>query len=450
MAQLSKLKPYAIGAAVLGASIAAGIGVYHFVPGPELGFAFDWPPENGGLSDQNGGGTMVCDPPVDPCPEGSDLDTSDFTGRADPGTTVKLYRNNRATVIGETTAASDGSWTVPGVVVPEGTHTIIAEATRGDKSVTVSHTIYVDTTKPTWSEEWDVYEGVDAEAGIYLHGCGCPDWCWPAETAWTTLQPCDPGPGYQCGPGGDCHADYTAEEFEQCKASRRVGCLRVSTAQAEDNYQVRLLEVHTSTYYEAGCWRIPANSGYGYEPSNRDSTTTRFYFPYYTTPEGWAAGDVVLLEDCTDDCALAADEQGTVSGRGSNYVNLNPAASADLDDCCVHNLSRVAILDDPTGYPPWDLTVGMTIQANESTRDATVAGITGTGPWSVTFTSPFFDHAPQGMLLNAADPTDEQSDAWWEQDDLPDWAVSTKCVIPPNVEAIGGGPATCVPKDEWE
>lgn len=449
MAQSGKLKPYAIGASVLGASLVAGIIGYHVVSNQTLGFTIDWPPKNGGLSSENGSGSLVCGMP--PCPEGSDLQTNDFTGRADPGTEVKLYRNNKATPIGTTTAASDGTWTIPGVVIPEGTHSIIAEAHRGDEIVTLSHTIYVDTTKPTWADAWDVADGIDVAAGIYTHGCGCPDWCWPAETAWTTLESCSPSAGYRCGPAGDCHTDYTEEQYDQCRASRRAGCLRISTPQAEDNFQVRLLEIHTSTYYEAGCWRIYGLDGYFREHYSRNSTTTRFYTNGYTNADQWVAGDTVLLEDCTVTCALAADEERAVSVRGAYYLDVTPAASADLDSCCIHNLSRVAILDDPTGYPPWDLAVGMTLHANESTRDATVAGITGSDPWSVTFTSPFFDHAPQRIIYNAAAPTDAQRESWWDQTALPTWAVNHQCVIPPNVvDSETGGPAACVPKSEWK
>jgi len=452
VAQSGKIKAYVIGAVALSVSIGGGITAYHMLKnGDAVGFAIDWPPENAGLSSMNDAGTTVCVPPVVPCPEGSDLDTRDFTGRADPGAVVTLYRNNRATLIGTTTAGSDGEWTVPGAIIPEGTHTIIAEAKLGAKITTVSHSIFVDTTSPTWADAWDVPDGIDAVGGIYLHGCGCPDWCWPAETAWTTLESCTPSPGYRCGPTGDCHTDYSAADYQECKASRRAGCLRVSTPQVVDNGVVRLLEIHTSTYHEAGCWRVPGTPGYSIEKNSSNSTTTRFYINGYTSADQWVAGDTVLLEDCQATCALTADEERAVSVRGSNYLDVTPAASADLDDCCIHNLSRVAIIDDPIGYPPWDLLVGMLIEAKASARNATVAGITGTGPWSVTFTAPFFDHAPVGMLYNAAVPTDAQSEAWWDQTGMPDWVDNYQCVIPPNVvDAETGGPAACVPKSEWK
>jgi hypothetical protein len=457
------LTPQVIAPAVVGVTLGA-MGVVYLATRQDLRVSVDWPRFEQVLGMPNDGGTMACDAPMDgvdavdaddaglwygeSCPEGSPLLTGTIRGQASPGATIKVYLNNKATHIGDTTAGDDGTWSVPGTVIDEGDYRLLIVAERDGSVQEFSIPVGIDTTSPTWADAWDVPDGIDAVGGIYLHGCGCPDWCWPAETAWTTLESCSPSPGYRCGPAGDCHADYTPEQSSQCMASRRAGCLTVSTAQQEDEHPYGYV-IHTSTYYESGCWRVQLPHGYFSESLYTNSTTTRFYVSGYTNAVQWVAGDTVLLEDCQATCALTADEERAVSVRGSNYLDVTPAASADLDNCCIHNLSRVAILDDPTGYPPWDLTVGMTLTANESTRDATVAGITGTGPWSVTFSAPFFDHAPQHMVYNAAAPTDAQSAAWWDQTALPDWAVNHQCWAPHSAIGADGGPPPCIPLSEF-
>ena len=75
--------------------------------------------------------------------------TPSFSGTADPGTTIALMEG--ATVLGQTTAALDGTWTIASSTLSDGDHNIFTRSTdqAGNISMSATLTVSIDTASPT-------------------------------------------------------------------------------------------------------------------------------------------------------------------------------------------------------------------------------------------------------------------------------------------------------------
>lgn len=450
-------KPYVLGASGVAVSVAAGVAVFLSVTG-EVGFEIRWPEEMKAISGYNDAGTMTCDAPMDgidasdpidgawwgdACSPGSPVYMADFQGKADPGSEVTLWRNNEATLIGTTTAGTDGEWTIPGVVIPEGTHTIIARAVHGAKSTTITRSLYIDTTPPTWDlDAWEVPPDVGLPDGgaLWTSLCHCPDWCPQGEVQ--GLQPC-PG-GYRCGAGGDCHTDYSAAEFLQCRQARRAGCITAHLAPASAGETIRRFEFFSASYGQAGSWRIGSGSTMA---TKTGSTVTRVKLAASPVTT-YLAGDRVRVED-VGTCNLAASEDRNVSAIGSDYVDVTPALPlAPNAACVVHNLSRILLEGDPGAFPPWTLTAGEVIAYEADGASATIATVAGSAPWFVTVAAPYFTRGSSTteVVVSQAIPSATELEAWWEGTHFPTWVSTHRCYIPPYpIDGVDH----CLLPDEW-
>ncbi len=454
-------KPYAIGGAGLAASVVAGIAIYHATSNPQVGFTFDWPPANAGVAMANDGGTLACDAPIDgvdaapsdgyywgdACPPGSPVWTVDFRGKADPGATITLWRNNRATLIGTTVSSADGTWSIPGVLVPEGKHTILAEAVLDAKRTEASHYIYVDTTGPNWVlDGWEIPDGIDVgpDGVMWLALCGCPSWCPQGE--YQALQPCVGG--YKCGPGGDCHTDLTPEKFLQCRQSRRSGCIEITTAPSTDLNGTRMLRIETADFAEAGSWKVVGGSEV---PLASGSTVTRVKtVSGYDPRTMYFVGDTIRVKD-VGTCNLTGDQVRAITATAATYIDVTPALPvAPSSACYVENISRFIVDADPrTGT--WDMTVGEKVQGRGQVNTPTVATIAVSGIWYVTVNSPYLDESVAlGDYIDSAEtPTAEQSEAWWAQTSFPSWVTFSACLVPAGYANDDGTPLHCMLPDEW-
>lgn len=449
-------KPYVIGAASVAASVAAGTAIY-FAASGDVGFSIEWPGEMYGIGGYNDAGTMACDAPVDgldagdpvdglwygdACAPGSPVLVSDFRGKADPGSSITLWRNNEATLIGSTVAGSDGTWVIPGVVIPEGAHTIIAKAVNGTRGTTTTRSMFVDTTPPQWDlDGWEVPADVLPDGGVlWVSICHCPDWCPQGEQQ--GLQPC-PG-GYKCGAVGDCHTDYTYDEWMLCRQSRRAGCLTAHLAPPAQGAHIRMYEFFSATYGQAGSWRVGKGSQI---PTKTGSTVTRVKVAVAPTTT-YVPGDQVLVED-VGTCNLAASEQRAVSAVGADYVDVTPALPiAPNNFCRLHNLSRVLLEGDPSAWPPWTLAAGEVIGYENDNVSATIATVAASSPWFVTVAAPYFSRGSLSteMLISQATPSAAELAAWYEGTHFPAWVFTHRCYIPPYpIEGVDH----CQTPEEW-
>jgi len=452
-------KPYAIGAAALGASVIAGVGVYHMTSQPAVGFTFTWPSQSGGVGSGNDAGTLACDAPMDgldveasdgyywgdACPWGSGIWTRDFTGKADPGSSISMWRDNRTNLIGTAIADSKGAWSLPGVLMPEGRHTLLVTVTLGAKSLSVSHDMYVDSTPPVFvTDAWEIPDGIDVgpDGVAWMKLCGCPDWCpnGQVQDPALSLQSC-PG-GYKCGTAGACHAEYTLAEWDTCRTSRRSGCVLVTSAPVYDSVGARVLELRTADFAQAGSWKAVGNSSLS---TKAGSTTTRLKLDA-APAGGYLIGDVIKVKDFGS-CNLTADMIRTVSAVGADYLDITvPISPAVNLGCPVGNISRFMVGEDPQ-LGLWGMSIGEKVQGRGHTNQPTVAAITVISSWWwVTVNSPYLDTAVNlGDAVDSAEiPTAAQQEAWWAQTTLPSWVEKHTCVVPAGYVNDDGTPIACM------
>jgi hypothetical protein len=359
---------------------------------------------------------------------------------------VTLWRNNWATFIGTTVSSADGTWSIPGVLVPEGKHTILAEAILDAKRTEASHYIYVDTTGPTWVlDGWDVPAGIDVgpDGVMWLALCHCPSWCPQGEVQ--GIQPC--AGGYKCGALGDCHTDFTADEFLQCRQSRRAGCIEITTAPSTDLNGTRMLRIETADFAEAGSWKIVGAANLS---TKAGSTVTRIKINTADPRTCYFAGDTIRMRDLGA-CNEPGDQVRVVSATGADYIDVSVALPIAPNALCgVENLSRIMVDADPrTGM--WSLSVGEHVQGRGHVNTPTVATIAASAPWWVTVASPFLDSGMSvGEAIDSAEtPTAEQSEAWWAQTSFPAWVTFSACLVPAGYANDDGTPLHCMLPDEW-
>ncbi|HVZ43898.1 MAG TPA: Ig-like domain-containing protein [Ramlibacter sp.] len=89
--------------------------------------------------------------------------TLTFIGSAEALSTVTLYDADKTTVLGTTSAAADGSWTIDNIALTPGTHTVWTTATDSVNNVSTpaSLTLTIDTTAPGAPAALDIAASFD-------------------------------------------------------------------------------------------------------------------------------------------------------------------------------------------------------------------------------------------------------------------------------------------------